>query len=198
MIGSLAGHQYDFRRGYEITTKYGKHETASQYKAFQEYLKLGSERTYAKVAEFARVDSSTVRAWARKFKWEKRAAQYDKDQVNIVWNQVDKSRERRHRQSIVEFRDASERQAKMMMEISENLLEVLIKRILEAQLNGEDIPMNLVSGLMRAAANISEQSRQAWASALGVEDMLQIIEPELEKVRIEEVTDEEDVILIDE
>ena len=85
----------------------------------------------------------------------------------------------------------------MMMEISENLLEVLIKRILEAQVNGEDIPMNLVSGLMRAAANISEQSRQAWASALGVEDMLQIIEPELEKVKIEEVTDD-DVILLDE
>jgi hypothetical protein len=86
----------------------------------------------------------------------------------------------------------------MMMEISENLLEVLIKRILEAQVNGEEIPMNLVSGLMRAAANISEQSRQAWSSALGVEDMLQIIEPELEKVKIEEVTDEEDAILIDE
>jgi hypothetical protein len=194
----LTGHQYDFRRGYEITTRYGKHETATQYKAFQEYLKLGSERTYAKVAEVARVDSSTIRAWAKKFKWEKRAAQYDKEQVNIVWNQADRTRERKHRESIIEFRDASERQAKMMMEISENLLEVLIKRILEAQVNGEEIPMNLVSGLMRAAANISEQSRQAWSSALGVEDMLQIIEPELEKVKIEEVTDEEDAILIDE
>lgn len=194
----MTGHQYDFRRGYEITTRYGKHETATQYKAFQEYLKLGSERTYAKVAEVARVDSSTIRAWAKKFKWEKRAAQYDKEQVNIVWNQADRTRERKHRESIIEFRDASERQAKMMMEISENLLEVLIKRILEAQVNGEEIPMNLVSGLMRAAANISEQSRQAWSSALGVEDMLQIIEPELEKVKIEEVTDEEDAILIDE
>lgn len=193
----MAGHQYDFRRGYEITTRYGKHESATQYKAFQEYLKLGSDRTYSKVADFANVDSSTVRSWAKKFKWEKRAAQYDKEQVNIVWNQADRSRERKHRESIIEFRDASERQAKMMMEISENLLEVLIKRILEAQLNGEDIPMNLVSGLMRAAANISEQSRQAWASALGVEDMLQIIEPELEKVKIEEVIDD-DVILLDE
>lgn len=193
----MAGHQYDFRRGYEITTRYGKHESATQYKAFQEYLKLGSERTYAKVADFANVDSSTVRSWAKKFKWEKRAAQYDKEQVDIVWNKADRSRERKHRESIIEFRDASERQAKMMMEISENLLEVLIKRILEAQVNGEDIPMNLVSGLMRAAANISEQSRQAWASALGVEDMLQIIEPELEKVKIEEVTDD-DVILLDE
>ena len=114
----MAGHQYDFRRGYEITTRYGKHESATQYKAFQEYLKLGSDRTYSKVADFANVDSSTVRSWAKKFKWEKRAAQYDKEQVNIVWNQADRSRERKHRESIIEFRDASERQAKMMMEIS--------------------------------------------------------------------------------
>ena len=85
-----------------------------------------------------------------------------------------------------------------MMEISEDLLGVLTRRVKEAQVNGEDIPMSLVSNLLRATANITEQSRQAWASALGVEDMLQIIEPELERVTIEEVSDEEDVILIDE
>ena len=194
----MAAHQYDFRRGYEIRNKYGKHEVAHQYKAFQEYLKLGSERTYSRVAQVAKVDSSTVRSWARKFNWEKRAAQYDKEQVQIVWEKADKSRERKHKQSIVEFRDASERQAKMMMEISEDLLGVLTRRVKEAQVNGEDIPMSLVSNLLRATANITEQSRQAWASALGVEDMLQIIEPELERVTIEEVSDEEDVILIDE
>lgn len=195
----MAGHCYDFRRGYEIRTKYGKHENASQFKAFQEYLRMGTNRCYEPAARNANVDNSTVRIWAKKFDWEKRAAQWDKEQVAMTWRDADKMRESRHKQSIIEFRDASERQARMMMEISEDLLSVLIKRVKDAQGRGEEIPMALVSGLLRATANITEQSRQAWASALGVEDMLQLVEQELERVVVEEVYDTDDgIIEIDE
>lgn len=195
----MAGHCYDFRRGYEIRTKYGKHENANQFKAFQEYLRMGANRSFEPVAKTASVDSSTVRTWAKKFEWEKRAAQWDKEQVAMTWRDADKMRERRHKQSIIEFRDASERQARMMMEISEDLLCVLTKRVKDAQDRGEEVPMALVSGLLRATANITEQSRQAWASALGVEDMLQLVEQELERVTVEEIDEvDDDIIELDE
>jgi len=163
----MAGHCYDFRRGYEIKPRYGKHESANQYKAFQEYLRMGTNRSFDPIAKQADVDISTVRSWAKKYNWEKRAAQWDKEQVAMTWRSADKMREQRHKQSIIEFRDASERQARMMMEISEDLLGVLTKRVKDAQDRGEEVPMALVSGLLRATANITEQSRQAWASALG-------------------------------
>ena len=86
----------------------------------------------------------------------------------------------------------------MMMEISEDLLGVLTKRVKDAQDSGEEVPLPLVSGLLRATANITEQSRQAWASALGVEDMLQLVEQELERVTVEEIEEDEDDIIIDE
>jgi len=86
-----------------------------------------------------------------------------------------------------------------MMEISEDLLSVLIKRVKDAQDRGEEVPMALVSGLLRATANITEQSRQAWASALGVEDMLQLVEQELERVTVEEIDEvDDDIIELDE
>ena len=97
----------------------------------------------------------------------------------------------------MEFRDASERQARLMMDVSEDLLEVLTKRVKQAQQQGEDVPLPLVAGLLRATANITEQSRQAWASALGVEDMLQLVEQELERVEVEEIDDDE-IIYLDE
>ena len=97
----------------------------------------------------------------------------------------------------MEFRDASERQARLMMDVSEDLLEVLTKRVKQAQQQGEDVPLPLVTGLLRATANITEQSRQAWASALGVEDMLQLVEQELEQVEVEEIDDDE-IIYLDE
>lgn len=195
----MAGHCYDFRRGYEIKPRYGKHESANQYKAFQEYLRMGTNRSFDPIAKQADVDISTVRSWAKKYNWEKRAAQWDKEQVAMTWRSADKMREQRHKQSIIEFRDASERQARMMMEISEDLLGVLTKRVKDAQDRGEEVPMALVSGLLRATANITEQSRQAWASALGVEDMLQLVEQELERVTVEEIDEaDDDIIELDE
>lgn len=153
---------------------------------------MGGQRSLEVIAQMHNVDVSTVRNWAKKYAWEKRAAQWDKEQVALAWKSADKLREQRHKQSIVEFRDASERQARMMMEISEDLLVVLTKRVKDAQDRGEEVPLALVSGLLRATANITEQSRQAWASSLGVEDMLQLVEQELERVHVEDVTDEDD------
>lgn len=153
---------------------------------------MGGQRSLPAIAQMHGVDPSTVRDWAKKYCWEKRAAQWDKEQVALTWKNADKLREQRHKKSIVEFRDASERQARMMMEISEDLLCVLTKRVKDAQDRGEEVPLALVSGLLRATANITEQSRQAWASSLGVEDMLQLVEQELERVHVEDVTDEDD------
>lgn len=196
----MAIHCYDFRRGYTLKPRYAKHENADQYKAFQEYLHMEGGRTYDAIAKIADVDPSTIRSWASKYNWEKRAAQWDKEQVALTWRNADKLREQKHKQSIVEFRDASERQARMMMEISEDLLSVLTKRVKDAQDSGEEVPLALVSGLLRATANITEQSRQAWASSLGVEDMLVLVEQELERVHVEEIDEDydEDEIVIEE
>lgn len=188
----MAGHCYDFRRGYVLKPRFMKHESADQYRAFQEYLRMEKGRSLDTIAKMYEVDITTVRSWSKKYNWEKRAAQWDKEQVALAWTSAEKLREQRHKKSIMEFRDASERQARMMMEISEDLLSVLTKRVKDAQDRGEEVPLPLVSGLLRATANITEQSRQAWASSLGVEDMLQLVEQELERVHVEDVTDEDD------
>ena len=192
-----SGHQYDFRRGYTLPPKYGKHENAEQFRAFQEYMRMGPKRSHDVIAEMYDKSIDTIKNWSKKYCWEKRTAQWDKEQVALVWQETEKIREQRHKKSIMEFRDASERQARMMMEVSEDLLNVLTKRVKHAQDSGEEVPMALVSGLLWATANITEQSRQAWASALGVEDMLQLVEQELERVEVEEIDDDE-IILLDE
>ena len=193
----MAGHCYDFRRGYTVPPKFGKHENAEQFRAFQEYMHMGPARSYQAVSDLTGKSVESVKTLARKYQWEKRAAQWDKEQVALTWKDADKIRERRHKKSIMEFRDASERQARMMMDVSEDLLQVLTNRVKQANQTGEDVPLALVAGLLRATANITEQSRQSWAAALGVEDMLTLVEQELEKVEVTEIDDDE-VILLDE
>jgi hypothetical protein len=181
---------YNFRRGYEVA-KAGRHESADQYAVFQQYLRMSGNRTFRELSDLAGVSSNTLGEWAKRYKWENRAARWDRDQLAITWKEADKLKRNAHREAIVEFRDSAERQARIMSRVSEDLIRVLGKRIAKAEEEGEEIPMHMVGGLMRAAASINEQSRQAWASSLGVNELLDVVETEIEKVRVEELESED-------
>lgn len=179
---------YGFRRGYKVRDA-GKHETADQYACFQKFMLLQGERTFKNLEEITGHTSIALSKWAETFNWQKRAAAYDKEQMALVWKQVEKTQRNTHKEAIVQFRDSSERQARMMARVSEDLLRVLGKRVAKAEEDGEELPMSLVAGLLRSAANISEQSRQSWANALGVNEMLEMVESEMHKVEVSEITE---------
>ena len=52
--------------------------------------------------------------------------------------------------------------------------------------------MGLLSGLMRAAANISDTGRQSWATSLGVGQLMSVVDQELEEVQVEIIDEEVD------
>lgn len=177
---------WNFRRGYRVRDA-GIHENSDQFAAFQQYLRLSGNRTFAELAKITGHSVISLSKWCEKFQWQRRAASWDQEQVALVWKEADKLKRNAHREAIIEFRDAAERQARMMSRVSEDLVRVLGKRIEKAEQEGEEIPMSLVSGLMRAAANINEQSRQSWASSLGITEMMEVVDSEIEKVRVEEL-----------
>jgi hypothetical protein len=177
---------YGFRRGYKVREA-GRHETSDQFAVFQQYLRLSGNRNFSELSRLTGHSTAALSKWCEQFEWQRRAATWDKEQVAIVWKEADKLKRNAHRQAIVEFRDSAERQARMMARVSEDLVRVLGKRIEKAEMNEEEIPLAMVSGLMRAAANISEQSRQSWASSLGVTEMMEVVDSEIERVRVEEL-----------
>jgi hypothetical protein len=187
-IKGEAGPIYGFRRGYRVSQS-GRHENADQYGCFQKFLLLQGGRTFKALESITGHAVPTLSSWSDIFNWQRRAAAYDKDQLAIVWKEAEKFQKNSHRDAIVEFRESSERQARMMARVSEDLLRVLGKRIAKAEDEGEEVPMALVSGLLKAAASISEQSRQSWANSLGINEMLEMVDEEMNKVNIEDVTD---------
>lgn len=185
-----SGPIYNFRRGYNINQA-GIHENADQHACFQQFLRLQGNRNMQALSELVEHKPNTLSSWSEKFCWQKRAAVWDKDQLAVVWKEADKLNKNKHKEAIVEFRENSERQAKIMANVSEGLLRVLQKRIEDAEIKGEEVPMNLVSGLLRAAVNVQEQSRQSWATSLGINEMLDMIENEVNNVEVKDVTDTE-------
>lgn len=180
---------WEFRRGYKVNDA-GRHESNDQYNAFQVF--LHGKRSFEACAEEAGRAPETVRGWADKYKWEKRAAAWDTKEMAITMREANKIERRRQRDSIEEYRKANEEQAKLMMEVSGDLMNIIQKRIIKAEAEGEDIPMGLVSGLMRAAANISDSGRQSWATALGVGQLMTVVDQELEEVQVEIMDESED------
>lgn len=177
---------YGFRRGYKVH-KVGRHETAEQHSCLQQYLRLKGLRSFGELSRITGHKIETLTKWAEKYNWENRAAAWHKDELSITLQQADKLKRDAHMEAISEFRNSSERQARIMSRVSEDLVKVLGRRIAQAEETGEEIPIHMVGGLLRAAATINEQSRQAWGNALGVGELLEVVEAEVEKVRVEEV-----------
>jgi hypothetical protein len=130
--------------------------------------------------------------WAKRFNWEERVAAWSKDQMAITLRQSSKIDRDAHRAAIAEFRQNSERQARLMSRVSEDLVRILGKRIAQIEEgDGEKIPLHQVGGLLRAATSLAEQSRESWGNALGINELLDVVDTEIEKVRVEEVTQED-------
>ena len=180
---------WEFQRGYKVNDA-GRHESNDQYNAFQAF--LHGRRTYEAVSEETGHSVVSVSKWAKKYNWDKRAARYDSKEMALAMRDANKLERKRQRDSIEEYRKANEDQAKMMMETSADLMAIIQKRIIKAEAEGEDIPMGLISGLMRAAANISDSGRQSWATALGVGQLMQVVDQELEEVQVEILEESDD------
>ena len=169
---------WEYTRGYKVNEA-GRHENEKEYRAFQHYLNSAGARSYESTAAFCGQQGITISAYAKRYNWDKRCAAWDKQQMALTFKEANKIERNRHREAIQEFRQANEDQAKLMMDVSSDLMGIIQSRIAKAHAEGEEIPMALVSGLMRAAANISDTGRQAWATSLGVNELMQVVDQEL-------------------
>lgn len=171
---------WEFQRGYNVN-KAGKHEDEKAFRAFQHYLNSGGARSMIGTAEACGNGAATVTKWYETYEWAKRCAAWDKQQMAITFKEANAAERKRHRQNIQEFRQANEDQARMMMDVSNDLMNIIQRRIAKAEEEDENIPMGLLSGLMRAASQISDTGRQAWATSLGVSELMQVVDQELEE-----------------
>lgn len=180
------GPLYAFRRGYKVRDA-GRHETAEQFGCFQQYLALGPGRTLKEAARLSGHATISVSGWAKKYHWEERVAAWNKDQMAVTLRQTNKIDRDAHRAAILEFKQNSERQARIMSRVSEDLITLLGRRIAKAKDENETIPLHQVGGLLRAYSSLAEQTRENWGNALGITELLDVVDAEVEKVRIEEV-----------
>ena len=184
------GDVWSYKRGYRVNQA-GRHENEGEYQAFRIYLEMQGGRSLDRVAEETGLSRKTVSSYYARFNWDRRVIAHDQAQTALAWREANKIRRNKHKEDIIEFRESQEKHARLMANVSERMLLLLEKRIDEAAANGEEIPMNTIASLLKAAAGVSEQSRQSWGTSLGVNEMIEAVENEIEKVEVEEITDDD-------
>ena len=156
----------------------GRKETQNAYRAFRVYLELGSQRTAKQVAEIASESINNVHNWATRYNWTERSAYYDAHQVSLWGQQVKEEFETTHKEELLKFRKDQQRRAVSLGKVADLLIEVTSAK-LEQMISEDDlIDSAQLAAVARTAGSLSEAAMNTAAAALGIDDLIEAINPE--------------------
>jgi hypothetical protein len=134
-------------------------------------------RSAAAVAEKTGEPPDTVRRWRKRLKWVSRALAWD-----VYVDQLARADAiTQHRREIEEFRTQQAAIAAVTLAIVRDGLAVAQKKI--AVLDKEDLTPAVLNPFLRAMAAIAEASTNANAQAIGVTDLLAMIDADRQRAR---------------
>ena len=156
-------------------------ESPEGYEAFVAYLELGRDRTFDKAAKIVGIAFTTARDLAKRFSWTERAAAYDADQMRQRFEEVRKERERKHRDEINKFRERQHIRAMAMGDLADLMLDMTTDKLQAMRAAGEHISEQSIANVARTVASLADMSMQIQATALGIDDLNEALDAELEE-----------------
>ena len=161
--------------------KYGAgRESPQGFEAFTAYLQLGRQRTIKKAAEVAGIALTTCKDLAKRFCWTERAAQFDADQMKARFEEVRRERETRHREEINKFRERQANRAIAMGDLADLMLDMTTDKLTAMRAAGEHISEQSIAQVARTVASLADMSMQIQATALGIDDLNEALDAEME------------------
>ena len=154
-------------------------ETPKAAQAFAAYIELGRERTAAKVADLFGIAGSRTRDWAVKYHWVDRAAAIDSQRMKASFSDVNEERAEQHRLAIRKFRNDQDRRAKAMGELADLMVELTTEKISAMRSAGELPSEQQIANLAKTCATLAETSANLQATALGVDELVDMVDQEL-------------------
>ena len=154
-------------------------ETPKAAEAFACYIELGRERTVAKVAKVLGIAGQRTRDWAAKYSWRERAAIHDSEQMKARFTDVAEERAEEHRAAIRKFRADQDRRAKAMGDLADLMVDLTAEKIQAMRAAGELPSEQQLANLAKTCATLAETSANLQATALGVDELVDLVEAEL-------------------
>lgn len=165
-----------FQQGYPA----GKRETNEGYRCFRIFLELGPERSVKNVADVSGAKYETVKAYSSRYNWPQRAAAYDAHVIKVWSQEAREEFESRHKKELEKFRKDQQRRAEGLGKVADLLIEVTTGTLQDMAASGEPVDRQQLASIASTAAKLSEAAMNTAAAALGVDDLMEAIAPEVE------------------
>ena len=172
---ALGHNPWDYGNGYES----GK-ETTEAYRCFKVFLQLGRERTLTLAADVAQVKVDKLRQYSSKYNWTERASYHDAHMVEEWGRQVEDQFENTHKKELLKFRKNQQRRAESLGKVADLLIEVTTGTLEDMIASGERVDTQQLAAVARTAGALSEAAMNTAAAALGVDDLMEAIAPDVD------------------
>lgn len=165
---------------FQQSTPPGKRETAKAYRVFRVYLELGCNRTVKTAADIAGENPEVCRQFSSRYNWQARTAAYDAHMVSLWGQEVREEFETTHKKELMKFRKDQQRRAEKLGKVADLLIEVTTETLEDMVASGEPVDRNQLAAIATTAAKLSDAAMNTAAAALGVDDLMEAIAPDVD------------------
>lgn len=158
----------------------GRKETAKAYRVFRVYLELGANRTIKTAADIAGEDPAVSKQFSSRYNWQQRTALYDAHMVSLWGQQVREEFETTHKKELMKFRREQQRRAEKLGKVADLLIEVTSGTLEDMVASGEPVDRNQLAAIASTAAKLSDAAMNTAAAALGIDDLMEAIAPDVD------------------
>lgn len=161
-------------------TAAGKKETPKAFRVLRVYLELGSNRTIKVAADIAGENYEVCKQFSSRYNWQERTALYDAHMVSLWGQQVREEFETTHKKELMKFRKDQQRRAEKLGKVADLLIDVTTDTLEDMVASGEPVDRGQLAAIATTAAKLSDAAMNTAAAALGVDDLMEAIAPDVD------------------
>lgn len=167
---------WDFQQG----SPPGRKETPKAYRVFRIFLELGCNRSIPIAADVAGEKLDVCRQMSSRYNWQQRTAAYDAHMVSLWGKEVREEFETTHKKELMKFRKDQQKRAEGLGKVADLLISVTTETLEEMVASGEPVDRQQLASVASTAAKLSEAAMNTAAAALGVDDLMEAIAPDVD------------------
>lgn len=157
-------------------SRFAVNETDKEYDLFKIYCVHGGGRSLQYISRVTNLSASTLTKISNKNNWKARAADYDRYQLTKRLKESQDSKHQLHMQKLEIYRHEQEVLGRQMT-LSAARIAMKANTTLSHMLDSEsNLPIEQLPSLLNTAAKLAEVGKSLQSSALGVENLLNVLE----------------------
>lgn len=166
-------------KAWERGSRFCKHETEKEFKLFSFWVNLNGGRsttTYRYLSITYSLPEEHILKIATKNCWAKRAAEYDRHQLQLKLQLEQDERAKIHKQKLEDYREQQEFLGRSLSADAAKIAALVSQSLDNMLANNRELDVRDIPAILNAAAKAAEMGRNLQSSALGVDQLLTALE----------------------